>query len=659
VKGEAAAAAPLALKERIRGLGKGLGFEEVGFAPPELPDRADRLTQWLEAGYQAGMTYMDRHREICLDPGAFFPEVKTIIAVALNYYLPHPANSPSPPVVSRFAWGRDYHRVLRGKLKRLMEEIRRIRPGTVGRIAVDTSPVLDKVWAAAAGVGWQGKHTNLITRSVGSWVFLGTLWIDLELPPDLPSTDYCGTCKRCLEACPTRAFPQPYVLDSRRCITYWNVEHRGEFGEETPSLNGWLFGCDVCQEVCPWNKFRRATPEEDFSPRVALDLGLEDWADLPRSTFEEVTRGSAMRRAGLEGLRRNGKRLLDEVHETTRKKHDERLQSERQGPLNTERETYTWKREALELESPLGLPIRGHVLTPDDSGENPPTVFILHGYKGFKDWGFFPLLAERLASIGLRAVGFNMSGSGVGSEGESFSETELFERNTYSQELEDVATVVRAFTRDGGGSGFPPSGPTAVFGHSRGGGIGLLAASRVPQLQTVVTWAAISRVDRWDEASRREWRERGFVEIVNSRTGQVFKLRTNLLDDLERNTGRLDIEAAVRGLMVPVLAVHGEKDESVGSAESRHIFGWKTAHTGRDADSAVTPAELARLPIPPEAALRWGPEGSLLMLLKWAGHTFDATHPLASPPPDRLVSVVETTAAWLHWHLLATRGNLP
>lgn len=640
---------PPVLKEKIREIGSALGFHCVGFAPPELPDVADRFPQWLAAGYQAGMDYMDRHSDIRMDPRAFFPEVKTVIAAAMNYYNPPPGRPPDAPHISRYAWGRDYHKVLRKRLRRLMEEIEALVPGARGRVAVDTSPVLDKVWAAAAGIGWQGKHTNLITRSAGSWVFLGTLWIDVEIPPDLPTPDFCGTCTRCLEACPTRAFPQPYVLDSRRCITYWNVEHRGDFGEKTPSLHGWLFGCDVCQDVCPWNKFQRDASEADFLPRPGvLGATRDDWASCSLETLDEATRGSAMRRAGLEGLRRNARRLLEEAGTET----DIALKGDR---VSAEMRSHEWRSDPFELENPLGLAVRGHVLTPEGIGESPPTVFVLHGYKGFKDWGFFPLLGRRLASAGLRVVAFNMSGSGVGPDGESFSETQLFEENTYSQELEDVFAVVRAFTRDGGAVSFPPSGPTGLFGHSRGGGVALLAAARVPRLRTIVTWSAISRVDRWDDEARGEWRRQGFMEVLNSRTGQVFQLRTNLLDDLERNSGRLDIETAARGLMVPVLAVHGEKDESVDAGESKHIFGWKAAHTGRDADSAVTPAELSQLPVPPDSSLRWGPEGSLLVLLNWAGHTMDAVHPLPSPPPDRLVSVIETTAAWLHWHLLSER----
>jgi epoxyqueuosine reductase len=272
------------------------------------------------------MAYMQRHEDVRLDPESFFPGVRTVVAAALNYYRPEPARPPGAPKISRYAWGRDYHKVLKSKLNRFLERIRELAPETSGRAAVDTSPVLDKVWAAAAGLGWQGKHTNLITRTHGSWVFLGTLWIDLALPPDLPSPDFCGSCTRCLDACPTGAFPRPYVLDSRRCITYWNVEHRGAFGETTPPLRGWLFGCDICQDVCPWNKFRRETGMEDFAPRrQALELTTEDWERLDARAFDDATRGSAMRRARMEGLKRNAARVLEE-----------RLSPERRSPSTEE-----------------------------------------------------------------------------------------------------------------------------------------------------------------------------------------------------------------------------------------------------------------------------------------------------------------------------------
>jgi pimeloyl-ACP methyl ester carboxylesterase len=321
---------------------------------------------------------------------------------------------------------------------------------------------------------------------------------------------------------------------------------------------------------------------------------------------------------------------------------------------------HEWEEEAgrarvsdFTLENPLGLAIRGKVINPAEAREHPPTVFAVHGYKGFINWGFFPLLFDTLAGAGLRVVAFNLSGSGIGADGETCSETGLFERNTYSQEILDIQTVVRAFTKGANGAGFPPAGATALFGHSRGGGTALLSAANIPRLQTIVTWASICRVDRWSDADKQGWRERGYLEVVNSRTEQTFKLTTDLLNDVEENGGRLDLETVLRGLTIPILIVHGDKDEAVGPEEGRRLFAWKAAHSGEEAPEAQSlPEELQGLPAPPETILRWGPERSLLAAVGWAGHTFDAVHPLPDPPPERLLPVIELTTAWLRFHLL-------
>lgn len=316
-------------------------------------------------------------------------------------------------------------------------------------------------------------------------------------------------------------------------------------------------------------------------------------------------------------------------------------------------------RQEFELQNPLGLTIRGKVIRPAAAEPHPATVFIIHGYKGFIDWGFFPTLFDSLAGAGLRVVAFNMSGSGIAPDWETCSETALFEQNTYSQELLDIQTVVRSFTRESNGWPFPLAGPTALLGHSRGGGIALLASANVPRLQTIVTWASICRVDRWDAQAHMKWREQGYLEVVNSRTDQKFRLTTDLLNDVEQNSGRLELETALRGLTIPVLLLHGEKDDAVGVDECRKLFAWKSAHSGQEVpEEQAMPPALANLPVPPETDLRWGAEGSLQALVKWAGHTFDAEHPLPDPPPERLLSVIELTTAWLRWHLLDSKKGL-
>ncbi|MBU1701566.1 MAG: tRNA epoxyqueuosine(34) reductase QueG [Candidatus Eisenbacteria bacterium] len=308
------------MKEEIRRLGLKLGLDGVGFAAPVLPPAGRRFSTWLDSGYGAGMAYLHRTRDLRLCPEKFFPDVKTVLAVILNYYNPEPADvqrgaegriSPDTPVgrdarISRYAWGRDYHKTLTRRLQRYLEEIQRRFPDAKGRVAVDTAPVMDKLWAEAAGLGWQGRHTNLITRNYGSWVFIGTLWLNIELPPDPAHSNYCGSCTKCLDACPTGALISPNLLDARRCISYWNVEHRGPFGKETPPFDRWLYGCDVCQEVCPWNRFSTPASESDFLPRSSLlKMELKSWAGLNDAEYEKLTRGSAMRRAKQEGLRRN------------------------------------------------------------------------------------------------------------------------------------------------------------------------------------------------------------------------------------------------------------------------------------------------------------------------------------------------------------------
>jgi epoxyqueuosine reductase len=310
------------LREDIRRAGLRLGLDGVGFAAPVLPPAGVNFQDWLDRGCGAGMDYLRRHIELRLHPEKFFPGVKTVLAAILNYYRGAPAasargpESGGRPRISRYAWGRDYHKTLPQKLRLLLAEIQRVAPGTRGRWAVDTAPVLDKLWAEAAGLGWQGRNTNLLTRTLGSWVFIGTLWLDLELPPDPHHADFCGSCTKCLDACPTGALIEPNLLDARRCISYWNVEHRGAFEKATPSFDGWLFGCDICQDVCPWNRFSTESAEDDFLPRSGLfETGLEEWAALDESGYDELTRGSALRRAKREGLRRNARWILKETRD--------------------------------------------------------------------------------------------------------------------------------------------------------------------------------------------------------------------------------------------------------------------------------------------------------------------------------------------------------
>ena len=295
------------------------GFQKVGFAEPApLEQEVQDLKTWLAEERHGTMTWMTRRANERTDPSAYYPPVKTIVVLAMNYYTGPPvetatatatATTPEQPRWSSYAWGDDYHRLLKKRLKALLAEIAATFPRVNGIACVDTSPVMEKVWAKRAGLGWQGKHTVLITRDYGSWLFLGELLLNVALEPDSPfEEDLCGSCTACLEACPTGALTDPYRIDASRCISYLTIEHRGDFSrEQADLLNGWIYGCDVCQEVCPWN-LRSAKPsaERAFAPREFITAyGWEDWAELSRERWSELFKGSAARRAGYERLRLN------------------------------------------------------------------------------------------------------------------------------------------------------------------------------------------------------------------------------------------------------------------------------------------------------------------------------------------------------------------
>jgi epoxyqueuosine reductase len=293
--------------ERIRALGLSCGFDAVGFARVEPVDKETQqlLRDWLSKGYQAGMSYLEDHIEERLDPSRILPSAKTVVVVLANYYREQPDHEIRQGKIARYAGGRDYHKVLRGDLNRFRKSIEESFAGVEVWCEVDTGPVLERYWAEKAGVGWIGKNTLLINKGYGSWCFIGILLVSLEIVPDMPHPFHCGTCTRCLEACPTRAILEPGVLDSNRCISYWTIEHRGDLPQEA-DLHGWIFGCDDCQTVCPWN--RRATPASREAFHLKEDLQTPDlvrWASLCREEWDTLTQGTALRRAGYEGWIRN------------------------------------------------------------------------------------------------------------------------------------------------------------------------------------------------------------------------------------------------------------------------------------------------------------------------------------------------------------------
>ncbi len=285
-----------------------MGFDHVGIARAEYMDEeARRLEAWLNRGYHGTMYWMARHFDLRVDPRKLVPEARSVIVLTYNYY---PAQQPphaDVPRIARYAWGRDYHKVIRKKLKQLLRWLKDESGTDVqGRGFVDSAPVLERDWARRAGIGWQGKHTLLLRKGEGSWFFLAALIVDLELPADPPvRTDHCGTCRRCIEACPTGAIDaHGYVLDARRCISYLTIELKDAIPHQfTDQLKGWVFGCDICQEVCPWNRFARPHHEPNFAPHPKLwHMTREDWQALTRETFDEVFSGTPVERAGYEKL---------------------------------------------------------------------------------------------------------------------------------------------------------------------------------------------------------------------------------------------------------------------------------------------------------------------------------------------------------------------
>ncbi|MGA1411469.1 MAG: tRNA epoxyqueuosine(34) reductase QueG, partial [Prochlorotrichaceae cyanobacterium] len=274
------------------------------------------LQTWLDRGFQADLTWMESPKR--QDIRQVMPGVKSVIAVAMNYYTPHAQpTEPDRGKISRYAWGRDYHRILQKRLKHLMGWIQQQQPEAEVRYYVDTGPLQDKVWAQRSGLGWIAKNSNVITRDYGSWVFLGLLLTTLDLPADPPFlTDHCGTCTRCLDACPTGAIVEPFVVDANRCIAYHTIENRSETLPDSivPHLEGWVAGCDICQEVCPWNeRFAKPTTIAEFEPYTGnVGPTLQDLSTLSEADWNHRFPASALRRIKPSMWRRNAQAILDQ-----------------------------------------------------------------------------------------------------------------------------------------------------------------------------------------------------------------------------------------------------------------------------------------------------------------------------------------------------------
>lgn len=254
------------------------------------------------------MGWMERTAEKRINPSTVLPGVKSIISVALNYYTPAKhVGRPGYGKISRYAWGTDYHTLMEQMLNELDDRVKRLAPEAQTKRYVDTGPVLEKVWAERAGIGWIGKHTNVISRSIGSWLFIGEILTTLELEADTPATDHCGTCTACIEACPTGAILEGRILDASACISYWTIEHRGEIKEEfSGKFENWIFGCDICQDVCPWNRFQKESSIIEFQPRLGeTDLSLSTVGLMSEQEFKARFESSPVLRTKLEGLQRN------------------------------------------------------------------------------------------------------------------------------------------------------------------------------------------------------------------------------------------------------------------------------------------------------------------------------------------------------------------
>lgn len=283
-----------------------LGFMACGIARAEfLADEAPRLEQWLRQGKHGSMGYMADHFDLRLDPRKLVPGARSVISLAYNYHSPPKQPDPASPKLSTYAYGRDYHKVLRKRLKPLMQSIAQQFGEVSLRAFVDSAPVMEKAWAQRAGVGWIGKHTNVIRQGAGSWFFLCELITDLELVPDAPATDHCGTCRRCVDACPTDAIT-PNGVDGSRCISYLTIELKDAIPQEfSGKLEGWAFGCDVCQQVCPWNRFAAPHAEPAFEPKPELlALTADEWHGMTEVVFDRLFEGSAVKRARFTGLQR-------------------------------------------------------------------------------------------------------------------------------------------------------------------------------------------------------------------------------------------------------------------------------------------------------------------------------------------------------------------
>ena len=298
---------PSKYSQIIKTEAKRLGFLSCGISRAEfLEDEAPRLEAWLNNKSHGEMHYMENHFDKRLDPTLLVDGAKSVVSLLLNYY-PNQFQTDDSYKLSKYAYGQDYHFVIKAKLKELLQFIQDEIGEVHGRAFVDSAPVLDKAWAAKSGLGWIGKHSNLLTQKVGSFYFIAELIIDLELDYDTPVTDHCGSCTACIDACPTEAITEPYVVDGSKCISYFTIELKDSIPSDFKGqFDDWMFGCDICQDVCPWNRFSKPHSEPLFNPHLdLLSMTKNDWEELTEDTFKKVFKKSAVKRTKFSGLKRN------------------------------------------------------------------------------------------------------------------------------------------------------------------------------------------------------------------------------------------------------------------------------------------------------------------------------------------------------------------
>ncbi|CAD5291284.1 MULTISPECIES: tRNA epoxyqueuosine(34) reductase QueG [unclassified Imperialibacter] len=291
----------------IKAIASELGFSFCGIAKAEfLAEEAPKLEEWLNRGYQGKMSYLENHFDMRLDPTKLVPGARSVVSLVYNYYPKAKHESENNFKIAKYAYGQDYHLVVKEKLKEFFSSIQKQIGAVEGRVFVDSAPVHERAWAAKSGLGWVGKNSLLLNKQMGSFFFLAELIIDLELEADGPMKDYCGTCTACQDACPTKAIPEPYVVDGSRCISYLTIELKESIPDEfSGKMENWAFGCDICQDVCPWNRFSKPHREAAFSPQGWEGFSKSEWEEMTEETFGRVFKKSAVKRAKFAGLKRN------------------------------------------------------------------------------------------------------------------------------------------------------------------------------------------------------------------------------------------------------------------------------------------------------------------------------------------------------------------